>query len=82
MFINDVIYKHEGFEIGCVEIGKDSITRTDNRYMNDGMIKLPKCLRDMFYILVNEHSEKINNLATYSLIITGQYNYIRDICKV
>ncbi|CAO3679992.1 hypothetical protein G6F70_008432 [Rhizopus microsporus] len=65
----DVIYKYKGFKLGCIEIGNDSITRTDNRYMNDGMIKLPKCLGDMFYILANEHPERINNLVTYNLII-------------
>lgn len=78
----DVIYKYKGFKLGCIEIGNDSITRTDNRYMNDGMIKLPKCLGDMFYILANEHPERINNLVTYNLIIISEYNYIRDICKV
>lgn len=32
-----VIYKYEGYELGHVEIGKDSVTKTEKKYMDDGI---------------------------------------------
>ena len=31
----DMIYKYKDYEFGCVEIGKDSVTKTENKYMDD-----------------------------------------------
>lgn len=28
----DTIYGHEDYELGCIEIGKDSVSTTDNKY--------------------------------------------------
>lgn len=61
---------------------KDSASKADNKYMDDGMIKPPNCLKDMLCVLTDDHPDKINELATYVLIIMGKYKYIIDIYKV
>ncbi|CAO3606581.1 unnamed protein product [Mucor hiemalis] len=60
----DTIYKHEDYELGCIEVGKDSVSTTDNKYLDDGMIKLPKCVKDMLCVLINDHPGKADDSAT------------------
>ena len=39
--------------------------------MDDGLVKLPKTLRDMLCMLVNQNPRQINNLSTIGLLIMG-----------
>ncbi|ORE10065.1 hypothetical protein BCV72DRAFT_239100 [Rhizopus microsporus var. microsporus] len=44
------------------EVGKDDVTVTDNKYLDDRLKKLSKTLRDMMLLLVQKNPRKINNL--------------------
>jgi hypothetical protein len=47
------------------------VTVADDKYMDDGLVKLPKTLRDMLCMLVNQNPRQINNLSTVGLLIMG-----------
>ncbi|CAO3654337.1 unnamed protein product [Cunninghamella echinulata] len=67
----DVLFKYGFLELGCAEVGIGRISTFDNKYMNDGMIKLPKTLRDIMVSLVEYNGDKINNLVTIGFILLG-----------
>lgn len=63
----DILFKHVYDELGFCEIGRDQVTEADDKYLDDGRIKLPKILRDMFSSLskkktqFNCHSRILND---------------------
>ncbi|KAI7908286.1 uncharacterized protein BX663DRAFT_539596 [Cokeromyces recurvatus] len=67
----DILFTIKNNEFGSCEIGKDMITVADDKYMDDGLVKLPKTLRDMLCMLVNQTPHQINNLTTIGLLIMG-----------
>ncbi|CEP16415.1 hypothetical protein [Parasitella parasitica] len=49
----DILFKAGGIhEVGCSEVGKDNVLAIDDKYLDDGMIKLPKTLRHILKELV------------------------------
>lgn len=54
----DVLFKNGTDELGSCEIGKDNVVIADNKYMEDGLGKLPKTLRDMLTALMNKYPPK------------------------
>ncbi|KAG1138819.1 hypothetical protein G6F37_010191 [Rhizopus arrhizus] len=67
----DILFKVGNNEFGSCEIGRDTVTVADDKYMDDGLVKLPKTLRDMLCMLVNQNPRQINNLSTIGLLIMG-----------
>jgi hypothetical protein len=67
----DIVFKIGYNEHGCCEVGKDDITVADDKYLDDGLIKLPKTLRDMMALLVQRNPKKINNLLTVGFLVMG-----------
>ncbi|KAI9301131.1 hypothetical protein BJ944DRAFT_243553 [Cunninghamella echinulata] len=67
----DILFKYGFLELGCVEAGIGQISTYDNKYMNDGMIKLPKALRDIMVSLVEYNGDNINNFVTVGFILLG-----------
>lgn len=67
----DILFKVGNNEFGSCEIGRDMVTVADNKYMDDGLVKLPKTLRDMLCMLVNQNPRQINNLSTIGFLIMG-----------
>lgn len=68
----DILFVHGNKELGCVEVGKQLTTNMDDKYMDDGMIKMPKSLRDMLSCLVQKNPDKINNVAVIGYLIMGK----------
>ncbi|KAI9249861.1 hypothetical protein EDC94DRAFT_548741 [Helicostylum pulchrum] len=52
----DIIFKNGTDELGSCEVGKDCAAVVDEKYMDDGLVKLPKTLRDMLSALVEKKS--------------------------
>lgn len=49
----DILIKFCKDELGSCEVGKDGVTVDDDKYMDDGLMKLPKTLRDMLSMLID-----------------------------
>lgn len=55
-------------ELGLCEVGLNDVTIADDEYLDDGLMKLSKALRDMFSVLYETNPTKINDLGKKSLI--------------
>jgi hypothetical protein len=69
------------FRIGCnkhgpYEVGKDDVTVADDKYIDDGLMKLPKTLRDMMVLLVQKSSTKINDLKAVGFLVMSKLNIL------
>ncbi|KAI8378290.1 hypothetical protein EDC96DRAFT_556510 [Choanephora cucurbitarum] len=60
----DILFKAGRHEVGCYEVGKEDVLSIDDKYLDDGMTKLPKTLRDMLSRLVEVNPTQINKLYT------------------
>lgn len=60
----DILFKKINYEYGCTEEGKHEVLSIDDKYLNDGMIKLPQTLRDMLCSLVEVNPNKLNEFYT------------------
>lgn len=67
----DILFKYGSVEVGTCEVGKNDVVPVDNKYLDDGRMKLPKTLRDMFACLVQKSPENINNITTVGYLIMG-----------
>jgi predicted transcriptional regulator len=43
----DIVFAADKVELGACEVGKGDVSIVDDKYLNDGLRKLPKTLRDM-----------------------------------
>jgi hypothetical protein len=71
----DIVFKIGYDEHGSCEVGKDDVTVADDKYLNDGLIKLPKTLRDMT-LLVQKNPKKINSLLTVGFLAMDKLNIL------
>ncbi|KAI7864966.1 hypothetical protein BDF14DRAFT_1931718 [Spinellus fusiger] len=67
----DILFKVCYNEHGLCEVGKDDVTVADDKYLDDGLTKLPKTLRDMMSLLVQKNPRKINSLLTVGFLVMG-----------
>lgn len=67
-----ILFKAGRYELGCCEVGKDSVLPIDDKYLDDGVSKLPKILRDMLCQLVDANPSKINELYTIGFLMMGK----------
>ncbi|CAO3652583.1 unnamed protein product [Cunninghamella echinulata] len=67
----DILFKDGFMEVGCAEVGKEQLITTDDKYMNDSMIKLPKSLRDMLSSLAGMNKDQVNHIVVIGYIIMG-----------
>lgn len=72
----DIVFKIGYNEHGSCEVGKDDVTVADDKYLDDGLIKLPKTLRDMMVLLVQKNPRKINSLLTVGFLVMGKLNIL------
>lgn len=61
----DAIYTDNNYEVGCTEAG---LIQKD-----DGMLKLPKLLKDMMSVMVSARPDLIRSLKTVGFIIMGKF---------
>lgn len=69
----DTLFKAGVHELGSCEVGKHNVEETDDKYINDGLLKLPKTLRDMLAVQVRSNSSKINGLVTVGYLMMGNF---------
>ncbi|KAI7862386.1 hypothetical protein BDF14DRAFT_1974524 [Spinellus fusiger] len=67
----DILFKAGIYEVGSWEVGKHDVEETDDKYINNGLLKLPKTLRDMLAVQVRRNSSKINDLVTVGYLMMG-----------
>ncbi|CAO3658667.1 unnamed protein product [Rhizopus stolonifer] len=67
----DILFKAGRHEVGSCEVGKEDVLPIDDKYLDDGMIKLPKTLRDMLSRLVKANPVKVNSLYTVGFLMMG-----------
>ncbi|KAG2211626.1 hypothetical protein INT47_008723 [Mucor saturninus] len=68
----DILFKVGHYEVKCCEVGKEDVLPYDNKYLDDGMLKLPKTLRDMFSRLVKVNLVKANSLYAVGFLMMGK----------
>ncbi|CAO3598005.1 unnamed protein product [Absidia cylindrospora] len=52
-------------------IGKGDVLPVDDKYLNDGLMKLPKTLKDMLVVLVEKNPCKVNQLSSIGYLMMG-----------
>ncbi|EIE88706.1 hypothetical protein RO3G_13417 [Rhizopus delemar RA 99-880] len=67
----DILFKKITDEVGCTEVGKHDVLVIDDKYLDDGMVKLPRTIRDMLCVLVEANPHKINQLYTIGFLMMG-----------
>lgn len=67
----DMIFKSTSAELGCMECGRSDGVNT-TKEMSDGLIKLPKVLKDMFISLYNIAPSLVNDFAIPGVIIMSK----------
>ncbi|KAI9485629.1 MAG: hypothetical protein EXX96DRAFT_533968 [Benjaminiella poitrasii] len=65
----DIIFKIGNNEYGSCEVSKHDVTVADDKYLDDGLIKLPKTLRNMMVVVVQNNPSKINDLLTVGFLV-------------
>jgi hypothetical protein len=69
----DILFKKiTNEEVGCAEVGKHDVLVIDDKYLDDGMVKLPKTLKDILYLLVEVNPHKINQFYTIRFLMMGK----------
>lgn len=68
----DVLFKIVNDELGTCEVGKDKVIAVDDKYLDDGLVKLPKTLRDMLSVLVQKNPAQANNISSVGFLMMGK----------
>jgi hypothetical protein len=67
----DMVFKSTSAELGCMECDRSDGVNT-TKEMSDGMIKLPKVLKDMFVSLCNLAPSLVNDFTIPGIIIMSK----------
>ncbi|KAG2237223.1 hypothetical protein INT48_006627 [Thamnidium elegans] len=59
-------------ELGFSEAGKDTVLPIDEKYLNDGLLKLLKTLRDIFTVFVETNPSRISQLVSVGFLVMGK----------
>jgi hypothetical protein len=68
----DMLFQEGAHELGCCEVGKSNVAIVDNKYLDDGMLKQPKILRDILSALISVNPSKINDLYSVGFLMMGE----------
>jgi hypothetical protein len=69
----DMLFFCDDCELGCAEVGKDSVGVDVDKYMTDGMLKLPKSLKDMLCMATKVCPDRLRDLKMIGYIIMGKH---------
>jgi hypothetical protein len=75
----DILFNIVDDELGSCEVGKDRIMVADDKYLNDGLVKLPKTLRDILSALVQKNPAQVSNLASVGFLMMGKQKILQYI---
>ncbi|KAL9538771.1 hypothetical protein MBANPS3_010684 [Mucor bainieri] len=67
----DILYRSGMDEVGCCEVGKLDVTTVDSKYLDDGLLKMPKTLRDMLVALCRQKLGVAMDLTTVGYLLMG-----------
>ncbi|CAO3640307.1 unnamed protein product [Mucor hiemalis] len=67
----DILFRSGNLELGTCEVGKDNVTKADDKYIDDGLFKLPKTLRDMLATFSQKNPAQPNNISTVGFLMMG-----------
>lgn len=67
----DILFEAGVYELGSCEVGKHDVEISDDKYLNDSLLKLPKTLKDMLVAQVKTNSCYINSLTTVGYLMMG-----------
>lgn len=68
----DILFQYGYDKLGCCEMGKDKVTPVDDKYIDDGYIKLPKTLRDILSSLVSQNPAQKHNMVAVGYLMMGK----------
>jgi hypothetical protein len=68
----DIIFTLQGQELGFSEVGKDTILPIDDKYLNDGLLKILKTLRDILSVFVETNPSRISQLVSVGFLVMGK----------
>lgn len=74
----DLLYCWNGNELGGAEFGKQQTSQTTDKYLDDGSVKLPNTLKEMFCLQAERRPDLINKLQVVGIIVMGEiyiFNY-------
>lgn len=67
----DIVFTADEIELGACEVGKGNVSIVDDKYLNDGLKKLPKTLRDILVTQITINPDKTNSLCTVGYLMMG-----------
>lgn len=68
----DLVFMHNGYEIGCVEIGLDDHGPRGTKELNEKRLKTPKMMRCFCSRIVEQFKTSPNEIKTVGIIISGE----------
>ncbi|RCH97896.1 hypothetical protein CU097_003076, partial [Rhizopus azygosporus] len=69
---DNIQFCFNGFEVGYAEVGNCQNGHNTDRYIDGGMLKLPKQLKNMMAKMVKARPDLIRSLKTVGFIIMGK----------
>lgn len=68
----DVFLKFQDQELGSSEVEKNTVLPTDDKYLNGGLMKLPKTLRDMLSVFVQTNPSRISHFISVKFLVISK----------
>lgn len=67
-----ILFKFQDQELASSEVGKNTVLPIDDRYLNGGLMKLPKTLRDMLSVFVRTNPSRISQFVSVGFLVMGK----------
>ncbi|CAO3665065.1 hypothetical protein CU097_006425 [Rhizopus azygosporus] len=64
-----ILFKFQDQELASSEVGKNTVLPIDDRYLNGGLMKLPKTLRDMLSVFVRTNPSRISQFVSVGFLV-------------
>ncbi len=68
----DLVFMHNGYEVGCVEIGLNDHGPNGTKELNEKRLKTPKMLRCFCSRIVEQFKTTPDEIKTVGIIISGK----------
>ncbi|RCH84282.1 hypothetical protein CU098_006278, partial [Rhizopus stolonifer] len=65
----DMLFFCDGCELGCTEVAKNSVGVNDDKYMRDGLLKLPKAMKNMLCTAAKVCSSHLRDFKMIGYVI-------------
>lgn len=78
----DMLFFCDGCELGCTEVAKNSVGVNDDKYMRDGLLKLPKAMKNMLCTAAKVCSSHLRDFKMIGYVIMGKHLNLRIYIKI